>query len=1053
MKKLVSSLVIFALTILISTPFVEAQKKKKGKSQQSTTVKYDTSLYSALEWRSIGPYRGGRSAAVTGVAGKPNLFYFGATGGGVWKTIDGGNNWKNISDGYFGGSIGAIAVSEYDNNVIYAGGGEVTVRGNVSSGYGMYKSLDGGETWVGIGLKNSRHIPRIRIHPKNPDLVYAAVLGDLYKSSSERGVFRSKDGGATWEKILFTNVDAGAVDLTFDPNNSRIMYASTWRIRRTPYSLESGGDGSGIWKSTDGGDNWTDISKNKGMPKGTLGISGITVSPVNSKRVWAIIEADEGGVFRSDDGGETWRKINSDRKLRQRAWYYSRIYADTKDVDKVYVLNVGFFASKDGGKTFDTRFRTPHGDHHDLWIAPEDPTRLVVADDGGAQVSYDAGTTWSTYHNQPTAQFYRVTTDNHFPYRIYGAQQDNSAIRIAHRSSGGAISEDDWESTAGGESAHLAPNPDNPDIVYGGSYGGFLTRVDHSRSQSRAINVWPDNPMGHGAEGMKYRFQWNFPIFFSPFDSKKLYTTSNQVHVSFNEGQSWEIISPDLTKNDASKLGPSGGPITKDNTAVEYYGTIFAAVESPYEKDLIWTGSDDGLVYVSKDAGKNWEDVTPAGMPEWMMINSIDPDPFNKGGAYIAGTKYKTGDYRPYLYKTSDYGKTWQKITSGIADDHFTRVVRVDPERQGLLYAGTESGMYISFDDGESWSNFMLNMPMVPITDLAIKNNNLIAATQGRSFWMIDDLTVLHQLSDKVATLNVHLFNPMPSYRMSGGGGFFTPRNAGKNHPGGVMVYYNTTNLDDSSKVALEFYESDGTLIRSYGNKSKKKGEKLEVRKGSNMFVWNMRYPDAEGFDGIIMWAAGLTGPKAVPGMYKVKLIVDSEVSEADFEILKDPRSETTVQDVQAQFDFLISIRNKLTETHTTIKEIRDVKSQIGTLNKKVSDDDTYKSIVEEGKRISKELSKIEESLYQVKNKSGQDPLNFPIRLNNKLAHLSSLNGRGNYPPTDQSIAVKNELTKQIDEQLAKYKSIMEKDVPAFNRQVSDKNVDAITTKIAEPIN
>jgi len=1052
MKNTLTSILAIALIFSASIDGI-SQKRKRNKTSVQT-VSYDTSLYSALKWRSIGPFRGGRSAAVTGVEGKPSLFYMGATGGGVWKTIDGGNNWKNISDGYFGGSIGAIAVSEYDNNVVYVGGGEVSVRGNVSYGYGMFKSVDGGDSWKEIGLKNSRHIPRIQIHPKNPDLVYAAVLGDLYKSSEERGVYRSKDGGNSWERILFANADAGAVDIVMDPNNSRILYASTWRIRRTPYSLESGGEGSDIWKSTDGGDTWKSISKNKGMPEGLLGISGLSVSPVDSKRVWAIIEADEGGVFRSNDGGDSWSRVNSDRKLRQRAWYYSRIYADTKDVDKVYVLNVSFFASKDGGKSFDTRIRTPHGDHHDLWIAPEDPSRLIVADDGGAQVSYDAGTTWSTYRNQPTAQFYRVVTDNHFPYRIYGAQQDNSAIRIAHRSSGGSIGDNDWESTAGGESAHLAPNPDNPEIVYGGSYGGYLTRVDHSKGLSRGINVWPDNPMGHGAEGMKYRFQWNFPIFFSPFDSKKLYTTSNRVHVTYNEGQSWEIISPDLTKNDASKLGSSGGPITKDNTAVEYYATIFSAVESPYEKDLIWTGSDDGLVYVTKDGGKNWTNVTPSGMPAWMMINSIDPDPFVKGGVYIAGTRYKLGDYQPYLYKTEDYGQTWKKISNGIPSDQFTRVVRADPKRKGLLYAGTEQGIHISYDDGASWSEFQLNLPIVPITDLAIKNDNLIAATQGRSFWMIDDLTVLHQLTDQVKQEQVHLFKPMPSYRMGGGGGrSFGSGSEGQNHPGGVMIFYNIKNWTDSTKVKLELYEADGKLIRSYSTKGKDKKGKMTAKKGSNMFNWNMRYPDADGFDGLIMWAAGLTGPKAVPGSYKVKLIVDGTEVEQDFEILKDPRSESSLADIQNQFDFLMSIRDKVSETHTTIKDIRTIKSQIKTLSENMGENEEYKSLIKEGKRISDELSEIEKALYQVKNRSGQDPLNYPIRLNNKLAHLSSLNGRGDYPPTDQSIAVRDELTSQIDEQVSNYLKIVENDVPAFNRSVADKGVDAIKTKIAEPIN
>ncbi|MBP6826194.1 MAG: glycosyl hydrolase, partial [Saprospiraceae bacterium] len=571
---------------------------------------FPESLYNAAEWRCVGPFRGGRSAAVTGVAGKPNLFYFGGTGGGVWRTGDGGRTWDNISDGFFGGSVGAIEVAPSDPNVIYAGGGEVTVRGNVSYGSGIWKSDDAGKTWKSMGLKNSRHIPRIRVHPDNPDLVYAAVLGDLFKSSPDRGIYRSGDGGKNWERVLFVNEDAGAVDLCMDPGNPRILYASTWRIRRTPYSLSSGGQGSGLWKSTDSGDTWTELTRNEGLPqKDTIGIIGVAVSYTNPQRVWALVEAENGGVFRSDDGGKKWTKLNDDRNLRQRAWYYTRIYADTKDEDKVYVVNVAYHVSKDGGRTFLSKY-APHGDHHDLWVAPDDPRRLIIGDDGGAQISYDAGETWSTYHNQPTAQFYRLTTDNAFPYRIYAAQQDNSTVRIVHRSDGSSIGERDWEPTAGGESAHIAVDPLNNDIVYGGEYHGLLTRVDHRRKSSRSINVWPEDNMGHGAEDAKYRFQWNYPVFFSPNDPKKLYACSNYLHVSTDEGQSWQTISPDLTTNDKSRQKSSGGPITQDNTGVEYYCTVFAACESPYESGLIWTGSDDGLVNVTRDGGKNWSNVT-----------------------------------------------------------------------------------------------------------------------------------------------------------------------------------------------------------------------------------------------------------------------------------------------------------------------------------------------------------------------------------------------------------------------------------------------------------
>src|SRR5882672_10919146 len=935
--------------------------QKKAGSPAKNILSYDEKLYNALEWRSVGPYRGGRSAAVTGVSGKPNLFYFGSTGGGVWRTSDAGNTWSNISDGYFGGSIGSVAVSEWDNNVIYAGQGEATVRGNVSFGHGIWKTTDAGKTWTFAGLKNSNHIPRIRIHPKNPDLVYAAVLGDLFKSSEERGIYRSEDGGKNWKRILFANADAGAVDLCMDPNNPRILFASTWRIHRTPYSLESGGEGSGLWKSTDGGDTWKNISAHEGMPKGIWGIVGVSVSPVNSNRVYAIIENDNGGVYRSDDGGEKWTKMNDDRNLRQRAWYYSKIYADTKDIDIVYVMNVSYHKSKDGGKTFKS-MNANHGDHHDLWIAPEDNQRMIIGDDGGGQISFDAGENWSTYHNQPTAQYYRVVTDNHFPYRIYGAQQDNSTQRVLHRTDGFSIDEHDWESTAGGESGHIAVDPTDEDIVYGGSYDGYLERKNHKTGESRSINAWPDNPMGSGAEGAKYRFQWNFPIFFSPHNPKKLYAASQHLHVSYNGGESWELISPDLTRNDPTKLGPSGGPITKDNTAVEYYCTIFAVAESPYEKDVIMAGSDDGLLYITRDGGKNWEKITPAGMPEWMMFNSIEFDPFVKGGAYVAGTKYKSGDYQPYLYKTKDYGRTWTKITDGIDPSHFTRVVRVDPKRAGLLYGGTEFGMYISFDDGASWKPFQLNLPIVPITDLTVKNDNLIAATQGRSFWLIDDLTPLHELNEVIAKSDAHLFKPMPSYRMNGGQTKEQPKTEGRNHPNGVMIHFF---LKDTAKTkaSLEILETNGTLIKKFSTKPDKKlkEEEMKIKPGMNRHIWNMRYADAEGFDGLIMWAASLTGPKAIPGTYKAKLTVNGQVQETEFEIVKDPRTSGTLADIKAQFDFAIAVRDKLSETNKAVKNIRTVREQINRVTDPMKDKAELKEVTEMGKSINTEMKKIEE--------------------------------------------------------------------------------------------
>ncbi|MGI9532223.1 WD40/YVTN/BNR-like repeat-containing protein, partial [Lutimonas sp.] len=785
------------LFVLVYTNEVKAQKKNKKKNKSvEESVQYEAALYEGLEYRLIGPFRGGRSAAVTGVPGEPNLFYFGATGGGIWKTIDGGRIWSNISDGYFGGSIGAIAVAESDKNIIYVGGGEKTVRGNVSSGYGVWKSMDAGKTWQSVGLENSRHISRITIHPSDHNTVYAAVMGNIYKPTEERGVYKTTDGGKSWKKILYANEQSGAVDLKMDPNNPRILYASTWRVQRTPYSLSSGGEGSALWKSNDSGENWSEISKNKGFPTDTLGIIGVTVSPKNSEKVWAMVENKEkGGLYRSEDAGETWDRVNEERKLRQRAWYYTRLYADTEDEDGLYVLNVRYHKSSDGGKTFTTH-NAPHGDHHDLWIDPQNSKRMIIGDDGGAQVTYDGGDTWSTYHNQPTSQFYRVTTDNSFPYRIYAAQQDNSTIRIKHRSSSSNIHEDDWESTAGGESAHIAVDPLDNDIVYGGSYDGFLTRKNHKTGTVRAINVWPDNPMGHGAEGMKYRFQWNFPIIFSKHNPKRLYTFSNHVHVSENEGQSWQILSEDLTRNDPEKLVSSGGPITQDNTSVEYYCTIFAANESPLKEGLLWIGTDDGLVHLTKDGGNSWENITPSGLPEWTMINSVEPSNFHEGTCYIAGTRYKLGDFNPYLFKTADYGKTWVEITNGIDKEHFTRVIREDPAQQGLLYAGTETGMYVSFNDGGSWQKFQLNLPIVPITDLVIKDKSLIVATQGRSLWMLDDLGLLHQLETANNAGKDFLYKPKDTYRTKGRGGKES-NTSGTNLENGVITYFNLDQYEE----------------------------------------------------------------------------------------------------------------------------------------------------------------------------------------------------------------------------------------------------------------
>jgi len=1037
MKNIFCKAGLFLLILSLLPLPAEGQRRKKSKNTNS----FPEALYSSMEYRLVGPFRGGRSAAVTGVPGKPNLFYFGAAGGGVWRTKDGGRAWENISDGFFGGSIGAVEVAQSDPNVLYVGGGEKTVRGNVSSGYGVWKSVDAGKTWQQAGLEKTRHIPRLKVHPENPDIVYAAVLGNIYKPTEARGIYKSTDGGQSWRQVLFVNDLAGAVDLTLDPTNPRILYASTWRVQRTPYSLSSGGEGSALWKSTDSGETWKEISTNKGFPEGTLGIMGVTVSPVNSQRVWAIVENKEkGGLYRSEDGGKTWSQVNSERKLRQRAWYYTRLYADTQDEDVVYVLNVRYHKSTDGGKTFNT-FNAPHGDHHDLWIAPEDPNRMIIGDDGGAQISYDGGTTWSTYYNQPTAQFYRVTTDNAHPYRIYVAQQDNSTIRIRHRSDGRNIGEDDWEETAGGESAHIAVDPENNDIVYGGSYGGFLTRVNHDAGTVRAVNVWPDNPMGYGAEGMKYRFQWNFPILFSRHNPEKLYTFSNHVHMSTNEGQSWELLSPDLTRNDPDKLVSSGGPITQDNTGVEYYCTIFAANESPIKEGLMWVGSDDGLIHITKDGGQNWENVTPEGMPEWNMINSIEPSAFDEGTCYVAATRYKLGDFTPYLYKTQDYGKTWSLITDGIPEEHFTRVVREDPKRKGLLYAGTETGMYISFDDGASWNPFQLNLPIVPITDLAIKDNNLIVATQGRSLWILDDLTVLHQLEEASKNSSAILYKPKDSYRTKGRAASTPSLTAGQNPPNGVVTHFYLKDFSEKDSVSLTYTSMAGDTLANYSTFAKEKNKKLTVEKGGNTHVWDTRGKGAERLDGMILWWANLEGAKAVPGSYKVHLNTGDQTMTKDFNIIPDPRAEVSVADMQAQYDFISDVNGTVDRAHQSIKKIRDVNNQLDSFIAQYEGNEATADLVARAEKMKEGFGEIEKALYQTQNRSGQDPLNFPIRLTNKLAHLNSLVSLDDFPPTAQDIAVKTELTTEINAQLNAFDKMVDSEITSFNKAFNDLNL------------
>ncbi len=1041
---------LILLAVLLIGASLSAQKKSSLVTTSTTTVTAaDADLLRNVQYRLLGPFRGGRSGAVTASQTAKNTFYFGATGGGVWKTTDGGSNWKNISDTYFGGTIGAVELAPSNENIVYVGEGENTMRGNVSEGLGgMWKSEDAGKTWKNIGLKDGRHITNILAHPTDPNTVWVGVMGHLFGPNTERGVFKTTDGGKTWKKVLYVNEQTGCSDLVMDPGNPAVLYAGTWRVIRTPYSLESGGAGSGLWKSVDGGESWVSLTAAKGLPKGTWGIVGVAIAPSNSDKVYALVENEKGGLYMSEDGGKNWVLQSSDNNIRQRAWYYTKVFVDPQNENTVYCPNVNFMRSKDGGKTFQS-LRTPHGDHHDLWIDPADGRRMIVADDGGAQVSFDGGLNWSTYMNQPTAQLYRVSTDNAFPYRVLAAQQDNSTLRIRSATYGSFITERDWEETAGSESGYVVADPLNPDIVYGGNYGGYLSRLDHRTGENRAITVWPDNPMGAGADVLKYRFQWNFPIFFSPHNPKRLYAAGNVLFVTENGGSSWQEISPDLTTNDKSKQVSSGGPITKDNTSVEYYCTIFTATESHLEKDLLWAGSDDGLLHVSKDGGKNWTNATPQGAPSWMMWNCIEVDPFKKGAAYVVGTRYKLDDFTPYIYKTDDYGKNWKLLTAGIHSMHFTRALRADRKRPGLLYAGTEFGMYISYDDGASWQSFQLNLPVVPITDLTIKNNDLVVATQGRSLWIIDDLSEIQQMDPVVKSKTLHGYSVQPAFRIPPvisrwGRASGIPANAALNPPKGAVINFYAGQVTDSSTGSVAVYDKDKKLIARFGTEDKENA--LKLVKGSNRFVWDMQYQGAERVEGLILWNGVPGSITAIPGNYFATIRVDKDSVEVPFTLLPDPNYACSQADYEAQLEFLLQVQGKFNETMKAIKQVGQARTQLNDFVRKQG-----KSCPEPVKAaadsILKSLQAIEEKLHQTKAKSGQDVLNYPIRLDDKLAGVYDMAASGNMAPSKQARDVYAVLAVQVDNEILQLKNLLSKELTLFNKMVREKELPVIVVQ------
>lgn len=1061
------------MTLYLNAPDALAQRRTRpGQDKSVTKTAAEASsdrLYGGLRWRNIGPYRAGRSLAVAGHPDQPLTYYFGATGGGIWKTVDGGSNWTHISDSTFqSSSVGAITVALSDPNVIYAGMGEAEIRGNISYGDGVYKSTDAGKSWKHMGLKLADAIGNIEVHPRNPDVAYVAALGNPFAPNKDRGVFRTKDGGKTWEKILYKNDSTGASCVKMDPSNPSILYAALWQAYRNGYSMSSGGPGCGLYKSTDGGDTWTSLNEKPGMPKGLLGKIGIAVSPANPNRLYAMIENAKGGLYRSNDGGASWQLINEDKNLWQRPWYYMMIAADPQNVDGLIVLNVNALKSTDGGKTF-ARINVHHGDTHDIWWNPNNSQNYIIGDDGGGEVTYNGGATFSDI-DMPTAQFYHVSLDNDFPYNVYGAQQDNTSVRIASRTDGYSIGRDAWYPVAGGEAGYIAADPNNPMVTFGGEYDGQLTRFDKSTNQNQVISVYPESAIGSPASAKKYRFQWTYPIVFSPHETKTLYVTSNHVHRSTDYGHSWEDISPDLTRNDPKTLGETGGPITKDMTGAEIYGTVFTFAESPVEKGVLWAGSDDGLLHISRDNGKTWQNVSPSPsqLPEWALMSIIHPSDHTPGKAYLTANRYMNGDRKPYLFKTTDYGKTWTAITSGIPTYEYGRVVREDPNKPGLLYAGTERGIYVSFNDGGNWQPLNLNLPITPIRDLQIhkREKDLVVATHGRSFWILDDVTPLHEIADRKVTGTMHLYKPRHAYRMQGGnGGGYRGRasDEGENAENGVLVRYYLKETP-KKELKLQFLTTANDTIITYSNLKDKKGEPLKISKdfyedvklvrpgtapalpGLNQFVWDMRHSDATAVEGTnVMWAGSGVGARVIPGNYKVRLLVgDSLVAEQPIEIRKDPRLKITDEDYKEQYAFIQKVTKKVSEIHKGVNQIRTVRNQVNGYLTAIKDTTLTNKFKQVTKPMLEELDKLEATLMQPKAKAPQDVLAYPIRLNDKIAGIADQVAQADTKPTKASYVAYEALAKQADEALAKLRDVVSRQVPAFNQMVADQKVPAI---------